>query len=107
MKKRKLFLSVFGLLLLFLLLLVMGGSSLAQDKRNPFSVEWDDSVQNLKLGGTYELKVKFKVPPGHYLYADETEVLLKIPAGFQIIRKDIPPAEPKFDAFLKKEIERA
>src|SRR4030095_15455763 len=102
MKKRKLFWSVFHLLLLFSLLWTTG-ASLAQEKKNPFSVEWDDSIQNLKPGGTYELKVKFKVPPEHYLYVDKTEVSLTLPPGFQLLRKDMPPGETKFDTFLKKE----
>jgi|GEM_PF-1137231 len=105
MKKRKLFCCVFPTLLILSLLSISLGELRASDRQNPFSVEWDDSIQNLKPGDTYELKVKFKVPLGHYLYGGKTGVTLKLPEGFQLLRKEIPAPEKKFDPFLKKEAE--
>lgn len=75
----------------------------AQDRRNPFLVEWDDSVQKVKPGEVYTFRVKFHVPEGHYLYADKTEVDLTKLGVFQILKKEFPQAQKHFDPFLKAE----
>jgi thiol:disulfide interchange protein DsbD len=99
MKKRK----VFWIYLLFLL--IFPSVTHGQEKKNPFSVEWDDSIQKIKPGDTYELKVNFHVPEGNFLYQDKTDVHLTNLAGLEEIKKNIPKAEKKFDSFMKKEME--
>jgi thiol:disulfide interchange protein DsbD len=76
-----------------------------QDRKNPFNAEWDDSVQQLKPGENYTLKVKFHVPEGYYLYQDKTEVSLTQLADLTEVKKVIPPAKTKMDPFLKKEVQ--
>lgn len=97
MEKRK----YFWILLCFLFFL----PSLlpAQDRKNPFLVEWNDSVQKIRPGETYTLRVTFHVPEGHYLYADKTEVKLSKTGLFQVLKTEIPKPEKHFDPFLKQE----
>jgi len=91
---------------IFLAVLVCLGPSLAaQDRKNPFSAQWDDSIQTLNPGTNYILKVKFNVPKGHYLYKDKTDVSLSTLADLTELRKIFPPAKLKMDPFLKKEVE--
>ena len=97
MQKRK----YFWILLCFLQFLALGLQ--AQDRRNPFLVEWDDSVQKVKPGEVYTLRVQFHVPAGHYLYADKTEIDLTQLGVFQILKKEFPKAQKHYDTFLKEE----
>lgn len=97
MQKRK----YFWILLCFLQFLP--SALLAQDRRNPFSAEWDDSVQKVKPGEIYTLTVHFHVPDGHYLYQDKTEVNLSKMGIFQILKKEMPKAQKHYDPFLKQE----
>lgn len=97
MKKQK----CFWILLCFLAFLPT--LIFAQDRKNPFLVEWDDSVQQLRPGDVYTLRVTFNVPEGHYLYADKTEVNLIKTGIFQEIKREIPKAQKHFDPFLKQE----
>ncbi|MFO1518955.1 MAG: cytochrome c biogenesis protein CcdA [bacterium] len=99
MKKRKVFWPYF----IFFFLFSLGAH--AQERKNPFSVEWDDSIQKLKPGQNYELKLKFHVPEGHYLYQDKTELNFTNEADLKLVKKTLPPAKRKIDPFLKKEVE--
>ncbi len=82
---------------------VIGANLQAQERKNPFLVEWDDAIQRLSPGDTYALKVKFQVPDHHYLYADKTLITINGLAGLQIIDKKIPAGQMKLDPFSKKE----
>jgi thiol:disulfide interchange protein DsbD len=78
---------------------------LGQDRKNPFSADWDDSIQKLKPGERYTLTVKFHVPDGYYLYQDKTDVSLTQLADLTQVKKVTPPAKTKVDPFLKKEVQ--
>jgi thioredoxin:protein disulfide reductase len=100
MKKRKVF---WGFLVFFLFFSAQTASP--QDRKNPFLVEWDDSIQKLKPGDTYELTVKFKVPQGHFIYVEKTDVVVSNSAGLTKLKKTVPKGEIKFDPFFKKDEE--
>lgn len=97
MEKRK----YFCLLLSFLFFLPQ--FVYPQERRNPFLVEWNDSVQKVRPGEVYTLRVNFKVPEGHYLYADKTEIKLSQLGPFKEIKREIPKPEKHFDSFLNQE----
>ncbi len=101
MKKKK----FFWFFLIFLTFLSYSLHSQEESRKNPFSVEWDDSVQSLKRGETYELKIKFHVPDGFFLYHEKTTVNLTQLAGLVQIQKKIPKPQKRFDPFFKKETE--
>ena len=97
MKKRKYF------WLLFCFLSFFHSTLFAQERKNPFLVEWNDAIQKVKPGETYTLKISFHVPDGHYLYYDKTEVKLTRLGNLQEVRREIPKPEKHFDSFLKQE----
>jgi len=77
----------------------------AQNLKNPFRVEWDDSIQQLLPGEEYKLSVHFEIPPEHYLYADKTTVELKSTGGLEKIKEIIPSSQKKQDPFSHQEEE--
>ncbi len=40
----------------------------------PFSVYWNDESRQVRQGESFTLSVEIRVPEGHYLYADETDI---------------------------------
>ena len=89
----------------FLLLFFFTFSLQAQEKKNPFLAEWDDSIQKVHPGQNYELKVKFTVPEGFYLYKDKTEINPNVLTALELVKKTFPAGKLKLDPFIKKEVE--
>ncbi len=97
MKKRKFFWLILSFLLSFSLFLP------AQERKNPFLLEWNDAIQPVKPGQIFTLRVSFRVPPGHYLYADKIEAKFTQTGELQEIKREIPKPEKHYDHFLKAE----
>ncbi len=93
------------LLNFFILFFLFSSGGWAQDRKNPFLVEWDDSIQSLKPGDTYSLKLSFHVPEGYFIYRDKTEVSLKPLPDLKIIQKTYPPSQTHVDPFIKKPVQ--
>ncbi len=95
----------FWFFLIFLTFFSYSLHSQEESRKNPFSVEWDDSVQSLKRGEKYELKIRFHVPNGFFLYHDKTTIDLTQLGGLVQLQKKSPKPEKRFDPFFKKETE--
>ncbi|MBF0492509.1 MAG: sulfite exporter TauE/SafE family protein [Deltaproteobacteria bacterium] len=91
----------YGFVLFLQLLFCVSGFS--QESKNPFLVTWDDSIQHLSPGDSYDLKIKFHIPEQHHLYVEKTQVNVTGLAGLQEVGKKIPAGVKQQDPFTKKE----
>ncbi len=73
--------------------------------KNPFRVDWDDSIQTVKTGGIHLLKISFKIPEKHILYKDKTQIDFTQLSGLKLIRQKAPAGEKKMDLFQNREVD--
>jgi len=67
-------------------------ASAALMPRTPFQVVWDKDSSEIERGEDFELTVTIRMPEGHYLYADDTELDFTSLDGLLI--EDIKYPEP-------------
>lgn len=95
--------SWFKILLCFSFLGIFAAPLHAQEK-NPFRVDFQDQVIQVRPGDSIGLDLHFVVPKGHYLYDEKTSVLFDKLDGLTLVQSDRPPPEKHLDPFLKKEV---
>ncbi len=84
------------------LLLFIGSVSAfaALTPSSPFRVEWNGGEQEIQAGKPFTLSLTIRVPEGHHLYADETDVDFASLEGLRIDDIRYPKAISYQDPFL-------
>ena len=72
---------------------------------SPFRVLWDKQALELKPGEKFEATITIRVPAGHYIYADKTDVDFKSLEGIRIDEIKFPKAGEKEDPYFGKTME--
>jgi thiol:disulfide interchange protein DsbD len=90
---------LFGLLLLFPF-----AAALPAQERDPFRIDFQDRVLDVRPGDIVTLSVGFKVPEGYYLYDGKTSILFDKTDGLTLVQSERPKPEPHLDPFLKKTV---
>lgn len=73
--------------------------------QSPFDVSWDEGEIKLGAGQRYMLEVMVRVPSGHFLYKDKTDLSFTTLEGIKVVSVVYPPAVAKEDPFSKKLVE--
>lgn len=66
---------------------------------------WDDKPVTLAAGSPFEFGITIQVPPGHYLYAEDTEVEFSALEGVIITDIHYPNPTPKEDPYIDKVVD--
>ncbi|MFO1462468.1 MAG: cytochrome c biogenesis protein CcdA [bacterium] len=72
------------------------------ERRDPFSVDFNDQVVRVHPGEAFVFALRFKIPDGHWLYDDKTSMLFDKTDGLVVVKSERPAPQPHEDPFLKK-----
>ena len=72
---------------------------------SPFEVMWDGGPVALSAGAPFSLKLTIRVPEGHYLYANETDVDFASLEGLIVTGIGFPKSEKLADPYLGKVVD--
>ena len=73
-----------------------------EERRDPFQVEYDDSVRRVHPGDVFSFSVKIKIPDQYWLYDEKTSLLFEKTEDLVVLKSERPPGVPHVDPFLKK-----
>ncbi|HPW45542.1 MAG TPA: cytochrome c biogenesis protein CcdA, partial [bacterium] len=68
----------------------------------PFSVHWNDESKRVRQGESFTLSVEIRVPEGHYLYAEETDIDFSSFEGLIVTDVHYPQTVRKRDPFFNR-----
>src|SRR3989338_11440718 len=67
---------------------------------SPFLVSWEHEPIRVRAGESFETTVVIRMPPGHYIYADKTELEFTSLEGLRVDEIVYPGPDQKEDEFL-------
>lgn len=77
----------------------------ALSPRSPFQLSWDEHPPEMSRGQAFELAVTIRMPDGHYLYADDTELDFASLEGLLITDVEYPSPSLYEDPYQGGEVE--
>lgn len=73
--------------------------------QSPFEVSWERGRIKVPVGQELDQEVIVRVPAGHFLYKDKTEVVFTALEGINVKKIDYPQATGHFDVLTNKSVE--